>query len=194
MRAGKWVAALVGVLLSGCTYAARFDSVPQGARVYVNGALVGTTPVSHEMSESGSSYNLRFELEGYVPEVSVIHPVPTGGTYSITQGGTNTTSQTYVNASAYQPNPGGRVYGSAQADTYQTQSTVQVTTTAPVMRWPRDIVVTMRPRDPSDPLALPPRQAVAPGAPQTSAAFCTNCGAKSSGKFCGSCGAASGRP
>lgn len=179
-------------LLSGCAYTVHFDSVPQGARVYVDGSLMGSTPLAAELTDRGqASYNLRFELEGYVPEVGVIRPVATGQSYTTTNGTTTTATQTYGQATVRQPNPGGRVYGTGQATTVQTQAVNQTTTTHQVKSWPRHIVVTMRPRHPSDPMAL--QQQAPTQQPQQASSFCTSCGSKTAGKFCGACGSPTGK-
>jgi hypothetical protein len=41
-----------------------FSSDPKGAKVYVNGALMGTTPVKLKL-ESKKVYNIEFKKEGY---------------------------------------------------------------------------------------------------------------------------------
>jgi len=61
-------AAVALVLASGCVSSTLLNTVPPGARVYVDGALVGQTP--YMMSDTkivGSVTHVRFHLEGYEP-------------------------------------------------------------------------------------------------------------------------------
>lgn len=178
----------LAALLSGCTYTASFNSHPQGARVYVDGVFYGITPFTHEMEDRGQSgYYVRFELEGHQVEGGMIRPVATGQTFTTTSGTTTTTTQAYGTATVRQPNPGGRVYGNAQATTVQTQATNQTTQTHQVKSWPRDIFANMRPLPPGSPQA----EQAAPAA--TNSSFCTSCGSKTAGKFCGACGSPTGK-
>ena len=62
---------LVASLMSGCatifdgdTQVVTFDSVPSGAEVYFNGALIGTTPLSTELKRQKNA-TLTLKKEGY---------------------------------------------------------------------------------------------------------------------------------
>jgi hypothetical protein len=59
------------IVLSGCatlfkgsTEPVNFSSDPSGAKVYVNGSLLGTTPFSLEL-KSKQNYTIEFRKEGY---------------------------------------------------------------------------------------------------------------------------------
>lgn len=62
------VAALIliscATIFKGSTDDVSFSSEPSGAKVYVNGNLLGTTPVQLEL-KSKSSYTIEFKKEGY---------------------------------------------------------------------------------------------------------------------------------
>lgn len=51
-------------IFKGSTDDVSFSSEPSGAKVYVNGNLLGTTPVQLEL-KSKSSYTIEFKKEGY---------------------------------------------------------------------------------------------------------------------------------
>lgn len=51
-------------IIKGSTDGVNFSSDPAGAKVYVNGTLLGTTPVQLEL-KSKSSYTIEFKKEGY---------------------------------------------------------------------------------------------------------------------------------
>jgi hypothetical protein len=54
------------VLLTGCTSSTMLQTVPSGAKVYVNEQYRGTTPLFYsDQKIVGSSTMLRFVLEGY---------------------------------------------------------------------------------------------------------------------------------
>ncbi len=54
------------MLLSGCASTTMIQSVPSGAKLYVDGETVGTTPYSYSDTKiTGSSTLLRLEKEGY---------------------------------------------------------------------------------------------------------------------------------
>ena len=62
---------LIVFLLNGCAAIFKgsssnvdFNSDPAGAKVYVNGHLMGTTPVKLKL-ESKRTYNIEFKKEGY---------------------------------------------------------------------------------------------------------------------------------
>ena len=57
---------LVAALLAACSKTVVIDSRPQGARVWVNGRDIGTTPVQVTLSYTGfDTFNLVLEKEGY---------------------------------------------------------------------------------------------------------------------------------
>ncbi|MGM0634819.1 MAG: PEGA domain-containing protein [Bacteroidota bacterium] len=58
---------LVGsILLSSCASSTTINSVPNGAKLYLNGESVGTTPYTHRDSKIvGSSTSVKLEKEGY---------------------------------------------------------------------------------------------------------------------------------
>jgi len=71
MKALKVMLILSIVLVGGCatlfkgsTDGVSFSSDPDGAKVYVNGTLLGTTPVQLEL-KSENSYSIEFRKEGY---------------------------------------------------------------------------------------------------------------------------------
>lgn len=51
-------------IFKGSTDNVSFSSDPSGAKVYVNGTLLGTTPVQLEL-KSKNSYTIEFKKEGY---------------------------------------------------------------------------------------------------------------------------------
>ncbi len=54
------------VLLSGCSSTTMIQSKPEGAKIYLNEELVGTTPYAHSDTRIvGSTTRLRLEKEGY---------------------------------------------------------------------------------------------------------------------------------
>jgi len=54
------------VLLSGCSSTTMIQSKPEGAKIYLNEELVGTTPYAHSDTRIvGSTIRLRLEKEGY---------------------------------------------------------------------------------------------------------------------------------
>jgi hypothetical protein len=52
-------------IFSGTTQAISIDSIPSGAKVYVDGQLRGTTPTSVMMKKSLSSHTIRVQKDGY---------------------------------------------------------------------------------------------------------------------------------
>jgi hypothetical protein len=52
-------------IFSGSTQAISIDSVPSGAKVYVDGQLRGTTPTSVMMDKTLSGHTIRVQKEGY---------------------------------------------------------------------------------------------------------------------------------
>lgn len=56
------------ILFSGCASTTTIRSNPSGAKVYLNGEPVGTTPYAHRDTKIvGSTNNVRLEKEGYAP-------------------------------------------------------------------------------------------------------------------------------
>ena len=56
------------VLLTSCSSTTMIQSNPSGARVYLNGESVGTTPYTHQDTKIvGSTTTVRLEKEGYEP-------------------------------------------------------------------------------------------------------------------------------
>lgn len=54
------------ILFSSCASTTMIQSVPDGARLYLNGEAVGTTPYSHTDTKIvGSTNTVRLEKEGY---------------------------------------------------------------------------------------------------------------------------------
>lgn len=51
-------------LFKGSTEEVNFTSEPDGAKVYVNGMLLGTSPVQLEL-KSNKTYNIEFKKDGY---------------------------------------------------------------------------------------------------------------------------------
>lgn len=57
----------LGILLSGCASTTMINSIPDGAKVYLNEELAGTTPYLHSDTRIvGSTNRVRLEKEGYV--------------------------------------------------------------------------------------------------------------------------------
>ncbi len=70
--------AVLVLLLNGCATIFKgtsnnvdFSSTPSGAKVYVNGNLVGTTPVRVKL-ESDKVYHIEFRKEGFEPKTFTI--------------------------------------------------------------------------------------------------------------------------
>ena len=56
------------ILLTGCASTTMIQSTPDGAKVYLNGEPVGTTPYTHSDTKIvGSTTAVKLEKEGYVP-------------------------------------------------------------------------------------------------------------------------------
>jgi hypothetical protein len=56
------------VLVTGCTSTTQIQSVPPGAKVYVDEEFLGTTPYMYsDQKVVGSTIHLRLEKEGYEP-------------------------------------------------------------------------------------------------------------------------------
>jgi hypothetical protein len=54
-------------IFKGTSQAITIDSQPEGAKVYVDGQLRGTTPLSINMKKSLSTHTIRVVKEGYAP-------------------------------------------------------------------------------------------------------------------------------
>lgn len=59
-------------IFKGSTDDVNFSSEPTGAKVYVNGNLLGTTPVQLEL-KSKNSYTIEFKKEGYETKTVVLN-------------------------------------------------------------------------------------------------------------------------
>ena len=59
-------------LFKGSTDSVDFSSEPSGAQVYVNGNLLGTTPVQLKL-ESKKSYTLEFKKDGFETKTIVLN-------------------------------------------------------------------------------------------------------------------------
>jgi PEGA domain len=71
MRHGKWTVILVALLLSGCAalFSSKssnvsFNSNPVGADIWINGARMGTTPVSLDLKKN-KDYTVTFKKAGF---------------------------------------------------------------------------------------------------------------------------------
>lgn len=72
MKFSRSLLALV-IFVVGCSSTTVIDTVPNGAKVYMNGMYKGTTPYTHSDSKIvGSSTQLKFEKEGYAPLTAVL--------------------------------------------------------------------------------------------------------------------------
>ena len=61
------------LFLSGCASMTLIQTVPPGAKIYVNDELSGETPYTHSDTKIiGSTTSLRFEKSGYKPFSTVI--------------------------------------------------------------------------------------------------------------------------
>lgn len=196
----RFVAALIVLALNGCTYKVWFRSQPAGARVYVDGALVGVTPLEHDVPE-GTSYVVRMELDGYEPATKQVRPeevtvfvggVPDPGprpTYDVTDPG-----RSNVDVLGYEARRNQAFFAAATGNRSR--------------RWPREVSLTLSPRlgttspgtpspaprppAPATPPRTPPPARPSPPRPvSTSQTFCGACGARANGggRYCGACGA-----
>lgn len=62
----KVLAALLALVMAGCTSTTMLNSIPEGASVYVDGSPIGLTPVQY--SDKGilfTSKHVEFKKEGY---------------------------------------------------------------------------------------------------------------------------------
>jgi hypothetical protein len=61
------------LMLSSCTSMTVIQSVPSGAKVYLNDEIGGQTPFTLSDNKIiGTTYNVRLEMEGYKPFYTVI--------------------------------------------------------------------------------------------------------------------------
>lgn len=59
------------ILLASCSSKTLIQSNPSGAKVYLNGEAVGTTPYTHEDTKIvGSTTSVKLEKEGYEPFIT----------------------------------------------------------------------------------------------------------------------------
>ncbi|GAB6283619.1 MAG: hypothetical protein STSR0008_24030 [Ignavibacterium sp.] len=65
-------------LFKGSTDTVAFSSDPTSAKVYVNGSLLGTTPVQLEL-KSKNSYTIEFKKDGYETKTVVLNNSVGGG-------------------------------------------------------------------------------------------------------------------
>ncbi|HQF41382.1 MAG TPA: PEGA domain-containing protein [Ignavibacteriaceae bacterium] len=65
-------------IFKGSTDDVSFSSDPSGAKVYVNGTLLGTTPVQLEL-KSKNSYTIEFKKEGYETRTVLLNNSVGGG-------------------------------------------------------------------------------------------------------------------
>lgn len=65
-------------LFKGSTDDVNFSSDPTGAKVYVNGSLLGTTPFALEL-KSNKNYTLEFKKEGYETKTVLLNNSVGGG-------------------------------------------------------------------------------------------------------------------
>ncbi len=62
------------LFIVGCSSTTVIDTVPKGAKLYMNGMYMGVTPYTHSDSKIvGSSTQLKFEKEGFDPLVAVLN-------------------------------------------------------------------------------------------------------------------------
>lgn len=161
------------MLLSGCTYTARYESEPAGARVHVDGVYRGLSPLELEMdSFRSSSYTLRFELEGYRPATQVISPTPDGGTVTFqnTWGTANVQATTYGQQRVYDYGARPTVRGTQTTNVTATGTQFTVTNTQPTYTWPTRFFCELVPLEPqaqrsSTTPSAPPRPSPPPTPP-----------------------------
>ena len=65
-------------LFKGSTDGVNFSSDPRGAKVYVNGDLLGTTPFELEL-KSNKTYTLEFKKDGYETRTVLLNSSVGGG-------------------------------------------------------------------------------------------------------------------
>jgi len=65
-------------IFKGSTDTVSYSSDPSGAKVYVNGSLMGTTPFQLEL-KSNQSYTIEFRKEGYQNKTVILNNSVGGG-------------------------------------------------------------------------------------------------------------------
>lgn len=67
------VMTILSVLVSGCASTTLLNTAPQGAKVYLDGRLLGVTPIRHtDTAVSGSTKTVRIKKEGFKDETAII--------------------------------------------------------------------------------------------------------------------------
>lgn len=67
------VVLVVAVFVSGCASSTLINTSPTGAKVYIDGQLLGTSPVSHsDTAVSGSTKAVLLKKEGYKDKTILI--------------------------------------------------------------------------------------------------------------------------
>lgn len=65
-------------IFKGSTETVSYNSEPSGAKVYVNGSLMGTTPFQLEL-KSNQTYTIEFRKEGYGNKTVILNNSVGGG-------------------------------------------------------------------------------------------------------------------
>ena len=67
------VALTIAVFVSGCASATLIKTVPDNAKVYIDGQLLGISPVSHsDTAISGSTRTVLLKMDGYKDKTAII--------------------------------------------------------------------------------------------------------------------------
>jgi hypothetical protein len=69
---GLWVLSSCATLFKGTSQKVGYSSDPSGAKVYINGQYMGTTPFEMEM-KSNQTYTIEFRKEGYESKTVVLN-------------------------------------------------------------------------------------------------------------------------
>jgi hypothetical protein len=69
---GLWVLSSCATLFKGTSQTVGYSSDPSGAKVYINGQHMGTTPFEMEM-KSNRTYTIEFRKEGYENKTVVLN-------------------------------------------------------------------------------------------------------------------------
>ena len=69
---GLWVLSSCATLFNGTSQTVGYSSDPSGAKVYINGQHMGTTPFEMEM-KSNRTYTIEFRKEGYESKTVVLN-------------------------------------------------------------------------------------------------------------------------
>lgn len=102
------------LLISGCatimdgkTQSVTYNSIPSGADVYLNGKLLGKTPLSIQVDKPKENGQLKFVKKGYKPlTVTVNKKMDSWLLGNIIFGGTFGTSTDYASGAMYEYDPG----------------------------------------------------------------------------------------